>query len=180
MLGAFYAIQGRLPEATAEFENLARKEPRSVPVHTVIAMLFEAQSRTADAQAQYEKVLEIDSRAPVAANNLAWLYVQEGGNLDIALQLAQTAKSQLPDVPEVDDTLGWIYHKKGFNTLAVSSLQEAVRKNPANPTFHFHLGVAHAAAGDRDKARTALQKALTIDDSFERAPETRQALAQLR
>jgi tetratricopeptide (TPR) repeat protein len=180
MLGAFYAGHGRLPEATAEFEKLASKQPRSVAVHTVIAMLLEAQRRPTDAKAQYEKVLSVDSRAPVAANNLAWLYAESGGNLDIALHLAQTAKSQLGDSPEVDDTLGWIYHKKGVGSLAISSLSQAVAKNPANPTFQYHLGVAYAASGAPDKARAALNKALSLDTGFAHAAEARQVLARLQ
>jgi tetratricopeptide (TPR) repeat protein len=183
MLATFYVGQRRLNEAVAELETMAAKQaghPSSVAAHTAIAMLFEAQNRPADAQARYEKVLTIDSRAAVAANNLAWLYAERGGNLDMALQLAQTAKSQLPDTPEVDDTLGWIYHKKGLFSLAIASFNRAVTTNPRNPTYHYHLGVAYAAGGDPVKARTSLEKALTLNEGFSGAPEARRMLAALR
>lgn len=52
---------------------------------------------------------------PVQANRLApatplmvieaRIYTEHGGNLDVALQLARTAKQILPDQPEVNDTL---------------------------------------------------------------------------
>jgi tetratricopeptide (TPR) repeat protein len=180
MLGAFYAAHGRLAEATAEFQKLADKQPQSVPVLTVIAMLLEAQSKLPEAQAQYERVLAIDSRAPVAANNLAWLYAARGGNLDIALHLAQTAKSQLAESPEVDDTLGWIYLKKGVHSLAISSLAQAVAKSPTNPTFQFHLGQAYAANGAADQARGAFERALALNANFAEATQAREALAALR
>ena len=63
------------------------------------------------------------------------------------LQLAQTAKAKLPDNPGVNDTLGWVYHKKGLGTQAVAALQEAVGKEPRNPLFDAHLGMAHEAQG---------------------------------
>ena len=47
------------------------------------------------------------------------------------LQLAQTAKAKLPDNPGVNDTLGWVYHKKGLGTQAVAALQEAVTRSHA-------------------------------------------------
>jgi tetratricopeptide (TPR) repeat protein len=183
MLATSYVGQRRLDDAVAELETMAAKQSSrssSVAAHTAIAMLFEAQNRPADAQARYEKVLTIDSRAAVAANNLAWLYAERGGNLDLALQLAQTAKSQLPDRPEVDDTLGWIYHKKGLPSLAIASFNRAVTTNPRNPTYHYHLGVAYAAGGDPVKARTSLERALTLNDGFSGAAEARQLLAALR
>src|SRR4029453_10479330 len=122
LLGQLYTSQQRLPEATAQFEKLAEKQPKGVTAQTVVGMLLDMQNKTSEARAKYERALEIDPRAAVAANNLAWIYAETGGNLDTALQLAQTAKSQLPDVPEVNDTLGWIYHKKGLCSLAVGPL----------------------------------------------------------
>ena len=51
---------------------------------------------------------------PVAANNLAWMFAETGENLDMALQLAQAATRRVPEQPEIQDTLGWIYYKKGL------------------------------------------------------------------
>ena len=66
---------------------------------------IQKQKKDAEAKVKYEKVLSLNSHAGVAANNLAWIYAASDGNLDMALQLAQTAKAQLPDRPEVNDTL---------------------------------------------------------------------------
>jgi tetratricopeptide (TPR) repeat protein len=180
MLGRIYARQQRLDEALAQFEKMAEKQPKSVTAHTVAGMLLDMQKRTSDAQKKYERALEVDPRAAVAANNLAWIYAENGGNLDLALQLAQTAKTQLPDQPEVNDTLGWIYHKKGLSSLAVMPLLQSIQKDPKNPIYHYHLGLAYAGSGEKDKARVSLQKALSLDANFTGAAEARQALNQLK
>ena len=95
----------------------------------MLGFLLEIQGRFDEAQQQYQKALEFDPRTAAAANNLAWLYASRGGNLDVALQLAQAAKAGLPDSPEVSDTMGWIYLKKGLRELAVGPLEFAARSD---------------------------------------------------
>lgn len=180
VLARFYVTQGRLAEATEQFETLARRQPRSVAVHTSLGVLLEVQGRRDDARAAYEQVMAIDPAAPVAANNLAWILAETGGNLDVALQLAQTAASRMGERPEVKDTLGWIYQKKGLSSLAIPPLKEAVAASPETALFHFHLGLAQAGVGDKVSARQSLQKALDLNPEFPGAAEARKALEDLR
>ena len=142
-------------------------------------MILQAQNKTSDAVERYRKALQLDGSAAVAANNLAWLYAEEGERLDEALQLAQSAKSRLPESAEVNDTLGWVYVKKGLPTLAVASLKQSVAANPSNPDFHFHLGVALAGAGDAANAKRSFEHALTLGPSTGTAAEIRERLSQL-
>jgi hypothetical protein len=44
---------------------------------------------------------------------MAWVDAQEGKNLDVALGMAQKAKSLLPELPSATDTLAWVMYKKG-------------------------------------------------------------------
>ena len=141
---------------------------------------MEMQGRTPEAQQRYVKALEIEPRSAAAANNLAWLYATRGGNLDVALQLAQTAKAGLPDSPEVSDTLGWVYYKKGLKDVAIGPLEQAVRAVPGKATYHFHLGMAYLSANDWAKARASLQRALALDPNFDGAEDARKALASVQ
>ena len=125
-------------------------------------MLYEAEGNRTEARRRYERVLQIDPNAAVAANNLAYLYADDGGNLDVALQLAQLARQKLPDSPEVADTLGWVYVKKDMATLAVPQLELAVSQAPGNPVLHYHLGIALTKAGAKSKGRQSLERALSI------------------
>ena len=131
------------------------------------------------AKQYFQRVLDVDPRAGIAANNLAWLYLESGEHLDLALQLAQTAVQELPQMPEIQDTLGWVYYKRQLPDRAIVALKEAVRLAPQNPTYHFHLGMAYAQAGDSAQARSALSRALAISGTFSDAAEARQALENL-
>jgi tetratricopeptide (TPR) repeat protein len=114
--------------------------------------------------------------APVAANNLAFIYAEEGSNLDMALQLAQSAKQALPDDGSVDDTLGWVYYKRNLPSLAVGPLQESVKKLPDNAEARYHLGMVYLMLDDKPKARETLERALKLDPKVG-GDAARQALA---
>ena len=74
-------------------------------------MLLQVQNRHAEAKARYQRIVELDGRAVVAVNSLAYIYLMEDTNLQEALELAQKAKAISPDDPDVNDTLGWAYLK---------------------------------------------------------------------
>jgi Flp pilus assembly protein TadD len=115
----------------------------------------------------------------MAANNLAQYYADRGEQLDTALQLAQTAKAALPNRPEIDDTLGWVYYKRNVPVLAIASFKQCVAARPDNPSFLAHLGLAYAQNKDREPARQALKKALAMKADFDGAADARATLAQL-
>lgn len=180
MLGQIYLMQGRLAEARSEFEKLAAKQSPPVGALTMVGIIEQMQNRQADAKRTFERVVQLDSRAAVAANNLAWIYADGNENLDLALQLAQTAKAAMPEQSEINDTLGWVYYRKGLLPQAIRALQHGVQLQPKNPTYHYHLGLALARNGDNAEARRALETALKLNPSFDGAPEASAAIASLR
>jgi putative PEP-CTERM system TPR-repeat lipoprotein len=179
MLGRVYLARKQLDQARKEFDNVAARHSNPVPALTMSGMILEAQGNRAEARKRYEQALESDPRAGVSANNLAWLYLESGESLDMALQLAQAAVTAMPESPEVLDTLGWIYYKKNLPKLAIAPLGRAVEKQPDNPLYHYHLGLALAQAGDGSQARVSLERALRIDAKFTGADDAKKVLASL-
>jgi Flp pilus assembly protein TadD len=173
-------IRQRGRRAIVEFDKSAALQPRAVEPRTAAGILLHVKGDLTGAQARYTKALEIDRTSPVAANNLAQLYVDRNENLDVALQLAQTAKAGLPNTHEVDDTLGWVYYKKGNGSMAVTSLRQAVKAQPNNAVYQYHLGAALALNKDRINARQALDKALKLQSNFPGADDARKILDTLK
>ena len=178
-LVVLYVSQNRLDNARKMFDDAALREPKAVGPLTMSAVILLAQRHVDDAQKKFEQVIALDPRALVASNNLAWIYAEKNTNLDVALQLAQTAKAGMPNSPEVDDTLGWVYYKKGLSTLAISSLKRSVAATPDSPVFLGHLGLAYAQNGDKDKARETLERALKLKADFDGADEARKVLQSI-
>jgi tetratricopeptide (TPR) repeat protein len=116
---------------------------------------------------------------PLAANNLAYLLLEHGGNTDVALSYAQLARRGMPDNVNTADTLAWAYYNKGSYQMAIDLLQDAVKKSPKNPTYEYHLGMAYDGVKDRAHAKEHLERALELDPNYAKADEIRKVLAQL-
>jgi tetratricopeptide (TPR) repeat protein len=179
LLGALYVGENRLDEAHDRFMQVLEKDPKSVAMNTVMGMLLEMQQRVPEAEKYYQTVLAIDPRFPIAANNLAWLYVQQNKNLDEALQLAETAQQSAPDDSEINDTLGWILYRKKMSDRAIRHLELSVQKAPGDAVKHYHLGMAYRQAGFLDKAKASLQRAVGSKSEFDGVVEARAILSQL-
>jgi tetratricopeptide (TPR) repeat protein len=179
LLGQLFIKQGRLKDAVREFEGVVRLDANSVPAHTMLGLLLHAQRDTAGAVRHYQRAVDLDSGAAAAANNLAWLYAENDEQLDVALQLAQTARKKLPNSPEISDTLGWVYYKKAMLALAITQFEQSIQQDARNPIYHYHLGLAFAKTGEDAKARAALQEALAIQPNFARADDAKRVLATL-
>jgi tetratricopeptide (TPR) repeat protein len=178
-LGQLFVRQNKLEEARLAYDKRAQERPSDVAAHTMVARILYVQGKPAESRARFEKILSIDPRAAVASNNLAYMDAEAGTNLDVALNRAQTAKAALPDDPEINDTLGWVYVKRGLPALAYAPLEEAIQNDPKNPLYHYHLGMAYVRSGDKDRARPTLQRALQLSSAFQGAAEAKQALASL-
>ncbi len=176
VLGELLMAQNKLNDARAEFEKLAQRSPKPVASLTMIGIILQAQGDEAGARQKFERVMQLDPDAAVAANNLAWIYAQGGGNLDVALHLAQTAQKRLPEAPEVNDTLGFIYYRKNLAALAISALKVSAERDPGNATYQYHLGLAYDGAGDRVRARHAFERAVALRPTFTEAQDAMRRL----
>jgi tetratricopeptide (TPR) repeat protein len=121
----------------------------------------------------------------IVINNLASLLADhktDKESLQKARNLAAALKSS--QVPQFQDTLGWVDYQNGDYSAALVSLEPAAQKLSGLPLVHYHLGMTYLASGDHEKAMKQLQKARelassdsmltkTIDDALRKA-ESRQ------
>src|SRR4029453_14051812 len=158
-------VSGRYNEAVAKLDQALNVDPRNASAQMLLAVLHEGKGELAKAQQGYERILALDPRFAPAANNLAWLYSEHGGDKERALELAQRAKQGAPEDPHISDTLGWILYQRGVYQRAASLLKESAAKLPDSPVIQYHLGMASLKAGDKDGARKALLAALNSPGS---------------
>jgi Tfp pilus assembly protein PilF len=178
-LGQLFLLQNSQDKAIREFKNALKVNPRAFRVHAILGSIYEAQKNLTKAMFYYREALKVEPSFAIAANNLAWILCETNGSLDEALSLAQLAKQTLPDVANIADTLGWIYYRKNVFTLAVSNLRQFIEKDPNNPIYHFHLGLAYWKSDEKQKARQMLAKAVRLKANFIGAEEARKVLAEL-
>jgi Flp pilus assembly protein TadD len=155
--------RGRTLESESFVRRLVKLSP-SGPGATLLGLLLEEQNHPADAERAFEQVLAANPSDGIAANNLAWLYQQEG-RLDEALRWATVAHARLRS-GEANDTLGWVHVRRGEYREALPMLLGAIRAKPANPLYHYHLAVAYSKSGSPVQARDEVQRALASDLTF--------------
>jgi tetratricopeptide (TPR) repeat protein len=178
--GDIFAARGDAADADRSFElafhRLGELEP-SGSGGTLLGLLLEQQHHPADAERAFERALAANPSDGIAANNLAWLYQQEG-RLDEALRWATVANDQLRR-GETRDTLGWIRVQRGEYREALTILQGAIQAKPENPLYHYHLAVAYAKTGSSVRARDEVNLALASGVTFSGREEATRLRARL-
>jgi tetratricopeptide (TPR) repeat protein len=160
-------------------EQAQKLFPRDLLPTLALAMALDGLGRWDAAIQQYRRAMELQPNDPRVLNNLAYAMVETNGNLDEALRLAQRAVRTVPEQLAFIDTLGWIYVKRNMTASAVQVLDTVVKKQPDNPVFSYHFGVALVQKGDLQRAKTTLEGALAKNPSPEYADKIRQLLAHL-
>ena len=179
-IGNVYATQKQFDAALDQYRKVLRKTPKAISAYMMIGTLYDKQKQIAKANEAYQKILDIDNNFAPAANNLAWNYAEHGGNLDIALTLAQKAREARGNDPSVADTLGWIYFKKKSYSTAIALFRESNEKfRERNPTVLYHLAQAYDKNGDEAAARQSVKKALALNTDFAESQNARKLLISL-
>jgi cellulose synthase operon protein C len=181
-LGQVQVALGSVDQALALYRQAIKDHPRELAFYILAGEMYESQKNWEPAKAMYQKALEIEADNPKASNNLAYLILQQGGNVDVALAMAQTARRGMPDSSNAADTLGWAYFQKGVYQSAIDMFQESLRLNEIrgateDPTIHYHLGLAYEKVNQPVQARQELERALKINPHDN---DARKALLELR
>ncbi|MDQ2842489.1 MAG: tetratricopeptide repeat protein [Acidobacteriota bacterium] len=159
-LGVLQRNTDQFDAAMASFQQAATLNPNNAAAYLNQAVLLEATGKKKEASEAYNKVLGIQPQNTLALNNLAFLNAEAGTNLDQAMTLATKAKQQVPNSPDVSDTLGYVYYQKNLNAEALQIFKKAVQDSPQNPTFRFHLAMALLKQGDKQGAKDEAEKAM--------------------
>jgi tetratricopeptide (TPR) repeat protein len=145
--------------------------------------LIEERSGNIDAAiSNYRKALGADANNVVALNNLAFLLAEHGQpqQLDEALKLAQQVRAIAPNSTSIEDTIGWVYYKKGIYKSAVQQLYEAVQQDNnshvRSPLHHYHLAMAYLMNNQIELGQQELNHALKLNPNL---PEAKQAMTLL-
>jgi tetratricopeptide (TPR) repeat protein len=179
LLGQVQEILGQYDQAASTYQRAIQAKPNDPSGYVMLAQLKGSRGNWQQAQTLYQQALQVKPDYPPAANNLAYLMLEHGLNADVALSLAQAARRGMPTSAAAADTLGWAYYTKGVYGSAATQLEEAVKMSPQDGSYHYHLGLTYAKLGDKTRARSELDRAVSLNPAYAKAPDVRQALAEL-
>ncbi|MEW9920323.1 tetratricopeptide repeat protein [Marimonas sp. MJW-29] len=124
----------------------------------------------------YEKLYEKDSNPVVVANNLASLlatYRDDDASLDRAWVIARRFREA--EAPALQDTYGWILHRRGQSAEALSYLESAAQGLPGDPIVQYHLGQVLVALNRPEDALEQFRKAVDIAGPTDVRPQIEEA-----
>ena len=181
-LAQFLASTGKFADAEGVVREGLTHQPDNPSVELLLAALLEREGKVDEAIAIYDKMFAANPRSTIAANNLASLlsqYHSDQQSLDRAFEIASRFRNS--DIPQFQDTLGWIYYLRGDYGQALTLLKSSADRLSGLAPVEYHLGMAYKALGQTDLAVASLQKALAAAKSqnFPQRDEAQTALNEL-
>lgn len=151
---------GNAHEAARILRRAIRTLPERDRPYYDLAILYDTMQQSPKAVQMMLEVLKQNPKHVKALNYVGYTYVEWGRHLDEAERLLQEAIAVEPENGHVLDSLGWLYHRKGEPTKALTLLERAHELLSSEPTIMRHLAEVLIALGETTEARQWLTKAL--------------------
>ena len=166
-LGDILRRHERWDEAVAAydraFERIGTPEQRHWQLFYTRGIVLERSKQWDRAEADFLQALEFEPDQPLVLNYLGYSWVEQGRNLERALEMIKTAVAKRPHDGYITDSLGWVYYRLGRYDEAVPELERAVELRPEDPVINDHLGDAYWKVGRRLEATFQWNRALGLD-----------------
>ncbi len=135
-------------------------------VRFMLANIYYEMNNQKNVVAELEKVLKIDPDNHQANNFLGYFFVEQGEQLDKAINLINKALSLAPENAAYLDSLGWAYYKlakedDGRIEFALQKLIEA-SNFAKDPEIMGHIGELYYSLGYWEKAQSQWEGALDL------------------
>ncbi len=168
VLGDMLRSDDRFADAAEAYTKALALTPGDQPgdwrFYYVRGIAYERDKAWPKAEADFLKALELNPNQPQVLNYLGYSWVDQGANLDRALDMIQRAVSAGPNDGYIIDSLGWAFYRLGRFDEAVEVLEQAVQLLPNDPEINDHLGDAYWRADRRLEAQFQWNIASSVDE----------------
>ena len=158
-LGLIAAQDGRMMEATQNFQQALRLNPESLVALENLGNAYRQQKLWDQAQAAFERALSVNPESPEANYGLAMVYAAID-DTQKTYEYLQKALQFRPDYGEALNNMGVLYMRTRRRDQAVTTLQNCMRVAPAFDQCYLNLARIYSLEGNRLGARTVLLELL--------------------
>ena len=180
-LGLHYERVGDVAAARAEYETAYDLDATNPAVCVEIGQTWAAEGRYVAAEIWLREAVSLQPDDPVLWEVLARFYLDHhitaGGR---GVEAAEALVELLPDDARAIDLQGWAAFQAGDYDTARDRLTQAVLLDPTLASAHYHLGQLWALRGERQRAETALIRAVDLDTTGTLVPLAERALSEIR
>jgi tetratricopeptide (TPR) repeat protein len=121
-------------------EKLSVSKEDKIGVWFQRGAMYEKMKKIDLAEAEFRKILEVDSENAPALNYLGYMLADRNVKLAEALTLVTKALDIEPNSGAYLDSLGWVYFKMNRLPEAEENLRQALLRTPRDATVHDHMG----------------------------------------
>jgi len=171
---------GRPDEARANIVTALETNPEDPRLLWAQASYLEDDLEIDSAIEVYETLYEMDSNSIVAANNLASLlgtYRDDEESLERAWIIARRFRDA--DVPALQDTYGWIVHRRGDSEEAIEYLRPAAEGLSGDLIVQYHYAEALYALDRKEEALMQYRRAVELAGIADSRPQIDRAQARI-
>jgi len=173
-LGMTYMDMHSPQLAEPELQAAVSLKPLYSNARNALGMLYVGEGRTAEAEEQFRRSVEIDPNL-TAYGNLGLIHWRRG-EAKLAEQEWRQALKLAPNDSSLLNNLGLACGKQERYPEAVSFFRKAIELQPNDPNPHSNLGIAYEKSGQHGPAETEFLAALSLSpQKF----ETRNRLGRL-
>jgi Flp pilus assembly protein TadD len=161
------ASGGALENAAKALDPLIAKPQPPADATALRAIIADRAGDTKTAEVNYRRTIKLKPNHADAMNNLAYLLLQVGGDMNDAKTFAAKAVELQPANTDFLDTLARVQLKAGDRDGAVATFQRALNVQPNKLEVLVGLAGTLLAAGERDTAAPLLVR---IDEALKTNP----------
>lgn len=148
---------------TRALEIVGGDKPGNWRFYYVRGIAYERAKQWPKAEADFLRALELRPDQPQVLNYLGYSWVDQGINLEPALEMIEKAVAAAPNDGYIIDSLGWAFYRLGRYEEAVEALERAVQLRSNDPEINDHLGDAYWQTGRKLEARFQWTVAAHVD-----------------
>lgn len=160
-----YELMGRLDEAerfALDYLKRGVAEPR---LYVLLGSMKLGQQKYDEAIPYFEKAIGLDAEPAGASDALATIYLAKGDLARAGEYLRRTIELD-PNLPNVHYRIGWIAERQGRPRDAEAEYLAELRISPKHFKTLYNLARIYDAAGNAEKERETLERALEADPKF--------------
>jgi tetratricopeptide (TPR) repeat protein len=151
---------------------------RNVDILIMQSSAYDQLGRTEDSLRVLREAQKANPGNPMVQNNLGYLLLEQGRELEEAAALIEASAKATPDNGNVVDSLGWAQFKLGRIAEAEVTLRRAAELSPFSPEVRKHLGEVLVKQGKLAEAAEQWERALAF--VFPDRPALEKRLGELR
>ena len=136
-------------DAIIAYQSAINATPVNPRAYFYLGATFEQMGKRQKAIEALKESLRQDPLSAEALNYLAYLYAEEGINLEEGLRFSEKSLELEPANGAYRDTLGWIYVKLGRFEEAQKELEAAAEAVPDDPVIQQHLRELYFRQGQK-------------------------------